>query len=677
VKKHLGISFLLSLLVTGFFATADALRHSPSPLLRYGPIQTTVSVLQRLEWALYDLRFKIRGPRAAHPDVLIIAIGDEDVRAQGQWPWSRGLHARLVRTLEKTPPVAFLFDIFFIDPMRADSLGDRELVAATRANPWVVHSMFFKLSKEDEVLGMDKPFESLMDAASAIGYANAVIDDDGVLRRAIPEIRIDQQSLPLLSVVGANLSLQRAWDAAVEDTPIDRQGRFRVNFAGGARSFPYYHYTDVVTGKVPASTFANKVVVYGSETTGLFDHYPTSMSEFMPGLEFHANVLDNLLSRNALKAPNPLWSYGLIAVMGLFCGLILARVSAGLGALLAFAVGGTYLGVAQWLFTHRFLALDVAATFLTLLLGYLAVITYRFFTEEKEKRWVKAAFGQYVSPKVLDILMADPTKLSMVGERRDMTMFFSDVAGFTSISERLNPDELVILLNRYLSAMTEVIFQFDGYLNKYMGDGIMAFWNAPLKQADHAARACRCALRSMERLTRLNEELVSQGLTPLQARIGMDTGSVVVGNMGSAQKSDYTVMGDHVNIASRLEGANKPFGTHIMISEFTYDVIHEQFEVRYLDRIRVPGKARPIKIYELLAEKGKLLPVWENALPLYHAAILLYSERKFSEAHAKFLDVSAILGQDKVCEIYLERSKLFIANPPAKDWDGVYDVKTK
>jgi len=676
VKKHHWIALTLALLIAGAFASAEWARQTQrGDSIR--SIHFLTHALQRLEWSLYDLRFKWRGARKPHPDVAIVAINDSDLKAVGQWPWSRGQHARLIRTLEKAAPKALLFDIFFIERMTADPAGDRSLVSATRAHPWVVHSMFFKLTKELEVVGMDRPFDDLLDAAPAIGYANAVIDDDGVLRRAIPELHVQDQSLPLLSVIGAHLYQGKAWDARIEGVPQDAGGHFRVNFAGPAWTFPYLHYSDVISGKVPASALAGKVIVYGSNSTGLFDHYPTSMSEFMPGLEFHANVLDNMLSGNAIRAPHYSWSLWIVLGMGLFCGLILARVSPIMGAVLAVAIGAGYIGVAQWLFSHRFLALDMGASLLTLFGGYLAVITYRFFSEEKEKRWVKAAFGQYVSPKVLDILMADPSRLSLVGERREMTMLFSDVAGFTSISERLNPDELVVLLNKYLSAMTEVIFHYDGYLNKYMGDGIMAFWNAPLKQADHAARACRCALRSKERLAQLNEELVAQGLTPLKARIGVNSGTVVVGNMGSIQKSDYTVMGDAVNLASRLEGANKPYGTSIMISEFTYDIIHDQFEVRYLDRLRVPGKAKPVKTYELLAEKGRLSPMWEKALPLYHEAILLYSERKYDLARAKFLDVSAIVGQDKVCEAYLERTQEFMLRPPAKDWDGVYDVHTK
>jgi adenylate cyclase len=313
----------------------------------------------------------------------------------------------------------------------------------------------------------------------------------------------------------------------------------------------------------------------------------------------------------------------------------------------------------------------------TLSVGYLAIVVYRFFTEEKEKRWVKAAFGQYVSPKVLDILMADPSKLDLGGERREMTVLFSDVAGFTSISERMDPDQLVVLLNRYLTAMTEVVFEYDGYLNKYMGDGIMAFWNSPLRQVNHAELACRTALKSRDRLKTFNEELQKEGLVALKARIGLNTGTMVVGNMGSRQKSDYTVMGDNVNLGSRLEGANKAFGTEIMISEFTADSVSELFEVRFLDIIRVPGKAKPVKTYELLGEKGSVSPLWAQVLPVYHQAIQEFGAQQFQSAKTKFLEVLKILGQDKPCETYIQRAEVFMLNPPPKDWDGVFELKTK
>lgn len=685
MKKHSLISLGLALAVALGVGGAEALRarfylREPAAaehLQDHRFLKRVASGMQRLEWALYDARFKWRGDLTPHPDIAIIAIQDQDLKEIGEWPWSRALHARLIRTLEKTPPKALLFDIFFVDPFTADPKGDKALAEATQDNPWVVHSMFFKLDAKDQILGLDRPMEQLSDALHAVGYTNAVIDEDGTLRRALPTLSLESHPLPLLSVVGANLYRGRAWDAPEPDLPKDARGRVLINFVGPAWTFHYYRYADVLSGRVPPETFQHKVVLVGSNSTGLFDHYPTPTSEFMPGLEFHANVLNTILTRRFMR-PWPIrWTYFLIGGIGLLCGLVFARLSAGMGAVLLLALAASLICGAQSLFTHRGLMMDLGGPLLTLILGYGVVILYRFFSEEQEKRWVKAAFGQYVSPKVLDVLMEDLGRLNLLGERRDITVLFSDVAGFTTLSERLNPDELVILLNRYLSAMTEVIFLYDGYLNKYMGDGIMAFWNAPLKQADHAARACRCALRTLDRLQRLNDELKAEGKNPLHLRIGINTGPMVVGEMGSKQKKDYTVMGDHVNLGSRLEGANKPFGTRIMISEFTYDVIRDQFEVRYLDRLRVPGRAKPVKTYELLSEKGKLAPTWVQALPLYHEGIHLFNDRKYEEARAKFLDVLTIVGQDKVCETYMHRAEDFAANPPDKEWDGVFNVTTK
>jgi adenylate cyclase len=685
VKKHSLISLGLALAVALGVGGAEALRarvylQAPEAAEKLAGgrfLKRIASGMQRLEWALSDARFKWRGDLTPHPDIAIIAIQDQDLKEIGQWPWSRALHARLIRTLEKTPPKALLFDIFFVDPFTADPKGDKALAAATRDNPWVVHSMFFKLDANDRVLGFDRPMDELSAALHAVGFTNAVIDEDGTLRRALPALDAEGHPLPLLSVVGANLYQGRPWDALEPDLPQDERGRVLINFVGPAWTFHYYRYADVLAGRVAPQTFQNKVVLVGSNSTGLFDHYPTPTSEFMPGLEFHANVLNTILSRQFMR-PWPIrWTYMLIGGIGLSCGLIFAWLSAGAGAALLLALAAGLIVGAQILFTRRALMMDLGGPLITLVAAYGVVILYRFFSEEREKRWVKAAFGQYVSPKVLDVLLENPGRLNLIGERREITVFFSDVAGFTTLAERLNPDELVVLLNRYLSAMTEVIFLFDGYLNKYMGDGIMAFWNAPLRQADHAARACRCALRTVERLNRLNAELKSEGKAPLHLRIGINTGAMVVGEMGSKQKKDYTVMGDHVNLGSRLEGANKPFGTMIMISEFTYDVIRDQFEVRYLDRMRVPGKAKPVKTYELFAEKGKLPPVWVQALPIYHEGIHFFSDRHYEEARAKFLDVLAIVGQDKVCETYMRRAEEFAANPPDKEWDGVFNVTTK
>jgi adenylate cyclase len=680
MRKNHWISFAIAVLVAVSWAGLEERRDhyflTKHPNLEKRADYTAAFFMQRLEWAMQDARFKVREKRKPHPDIVIIGIDDESLKALHQWPWPRRIHARLIRALEKTPPKALLFDIFFIDPFTSDLAGDKELVRATQDNPWVIHSFYCDLSG-DQVLNKTMPIPALTKATSHTGFVNAVIDEDGTLRNAIPELDNAGTRDYLLSVLGAALYLGKSPEDLVATLPRDAQGHYWVNYVGPESTFVYVPYVDVLKGDLPASELAGKVVLVGARATGTYDHYPTPLSKNMPGVEFHANIIDNLLRGDLLRYGGIRWTYLAIAIFGIFCGVFLARFSAWAGALWAIVVAVAYSGLAQWLFVKRSLMIDMAGPLLVLAVGYVAIVIYRFFTEEREKRWVKAAFGQYVSPKVLDILMEDPTKLKLVGERRDMTVFFSDVAGFTTISERMNPDELVVLLNRYLSAMTEVIFEYDGYLNKYMGDGIMAFWNAPVKQADHAERACRCALKSMRRLKELNEELKVQGLNPLGARIGINSGTMVVGNMGSQQKSDYTVMGDNVNTGSRLEGANKAFGSSIMISEFTYEIVQDKFEVRFLDRIRVPGKAKPVKVYELLTEKGGLSPEWQKAVPLYHDAIELFTHRKFVEAREKFLEVSGILGQDKASLAYVGRVEAFLAAPPAEDWDGVYEVKSK
>ncbi|MFA5976289.1 MAG: adenylate/guanylate cyclase domain-containing protein [Elusimicrobiota bacterium] len=632
--------------------------------------------VQRAEWATQDIRFQLRRCRTPHPDVAIIAIDDASLKDLHQWPWPRRIHARLIETLAKAPPKALLFDVFFIEPFTSDKEGDKLLSRATARHPWVVHSLYFDL-KNERIVGFTPPFPQLLQAMREAGFVNAVIDDDGVLRNAIPTLRYQDQRFNLLSLIGAGYYLGETPEKLVSELPRDARGHLTVNFAGKEHTFPYYSYAAVLSGKIPAETFAGKAVLVGAEATGTYDHYPTPMSKNMPGVELHANVIDNLLWHNSLRQAGLRWTYAAIGVFALLCGLVLVRFSAGAGALAVVSLGLLYAGVAQWFFASRHLVIDMAGPLAALAFGYVAMVLYRFFTEEKEKRWVKAAFGQYVSPKVLDALMADPSKLKLVGERREMSVFFSDIAGFTSISERMNPDELVVLLNRYLSSMTEVIFEYDGYLNKYMGDGIMAFWNAPVKQPDHAERTCRCALKSIQRLNQLNQELKAEGLNPLSIRIGVNSGVMVVGNMGSQQKSDYTVMGDNVNLGSRLEGANKAFGTCIMISEFTYELVQDKFDVRFLDKIRVPGKAKPVITYELLGEKGSLSSLWQQALPLYHEAIQLFAQREFEPARLKFLEVLKILGHDKACETYIQRVEAFRADPPAENWDGVFEVKTK
>jgi adenylate cyclase len=645
------------------------------------PVRTGVAVgrmMQGAEWLFYDMRFRLRGRRAPHPDVVIIAIDDTSINKLGAWPWSRKVHAQLIEKLAEKPPKALVFDEFFANPSSNDPAGDQALAQATQGKPWVVHALSFYTSPDGQAFNVDTPYPALLESMSAAAAVNAYPDADGALRRAQLYLRVEGEPIPLISLAGANLKRGRAFNEVDAEAPLDAQGRMLVDFPGPEGTFPTYPYAAVLGGQVTPETFQDKVVLLGSEATGVFDHYPTATSSLMPGVEFHAAVVDNLISGRRLRAASVWLTDIALLVMILLSGALLSRLSIVLGIVGALGSMVVYFIIAQLTFSSGGMMLDVAGPLLGLALVHAGVTIHRLFTEEKEKRWIRGVFGQYVSPKVLELLMNNPEKLSTTGDRREATIFFSDVAGFTTISEGLKPDELVAFINQYLSAMSDVVFQCDGYLNKYIGDGIMSFWNAPIEQPDHAVLACRCALQSMARLKELNQEFEAKGRQALKVRIGLNTGIVVVGNVGSARKMDYTVMGDPVNLAARLEAANKPFGTSIMISEFTHAKVSDHFETRYLDCIRVPGKSQPIKTYELLCEKGQLSPEQKKGLTVYDEAVTLFTSRRFAEAEKWFADAAVLFGgEDRVCSIYIERARIFKDQPPPADWDGVFQVHNK
>jgi adenylate cyclase len=273
-------------------------------------------------------------------------------------------------------------------------------------------------------------------------------------------------------------------------------------------------------------------------------------------------------------------------------------------------------------------------------------------------------------------MLKDPTKLKLGGDKKDLTVLFSDIRGFTSISEKLPPEELVRLLNEYLTAMTNVVFKYEGLLDKYMGDAIMAVFGAPLDQPDHPQRACWTALNMMSELHRLQNKWQEEGRPALNIGIGINTGDMVVGNMGSEMRFDYTVMGDMVNLGSRLEGINKEYGSNIIISEFTYKAVKEIMCCRELDSVRVKGKKLPVKIYELLGKK-KDENKWNDFIAGFEKGLALYRAAKWDEAISSFQKVLAIRAEDEASRIYIERCKNLKEEPPAQPWDGVFTMKTK
>jgi adenylate cyclase len=307
---------------------------------------------------------------------------------------------------------------------------------------------------------------------------------------------------------------------------------------------------------------------------------------------------------------------------------------------------------------------------------YIGIIIMFYLTEEKNRRWITSIFGKYVSPLVIENLIKNPDMINLGGEKRNITVFFSDIRGFTSISEKIEPEILVNILNEYLTEMTSIIIRDDGLVDKYMGDAIMAFWGAPLDQPNHPIMACSSSLEMVLKLKELNKKWKNEGLPSFDIGIGINTGDAIVGNMGSSSRFDYTAMGDNVNLASRMEGLNKIYGTSIIITENTYSLVKDNFEFRRLDYVRVKGKKKSITIYELISEKGKTSKKKQDFIKYYEKGLQNYFNKNWDEA-SKCFNAALKIFNDLACTVFIDRCKNFMKNPPSKDWDGVYEMKIK
>ncbi|GAB0058669.1 hypothetical protein SIID45300_03022 [Candidatus Magnetaquicoccaceae bacterium FCR-1] len=419
-----------------------------------------------------------------------------------------------------------------------------------------------------------------------------------------------------------------------------------------------------------------KLVLVGDTSEVSHDWFDTPVG-MVYGVEIIADIIGTLMKGAPLR---PASSNVEIVVMLLFMiGVLLTGTMQHplKRTLLAFAIILVYVAVAVYAYVHLDTVLAMSYPLLAGALGFLAITIRYYMLEMSQKRMIKGAFGQYLSPKVVDILVKDPSKLSLGGEQREMTAYFSDVAGFSTISEKLTPNELVQLLNEYLTAMCDIIARYDGTVDKFEGDAIIAFWGAPLDQPNHAALACMAAVDMGAHMVEMRERLVAEGRPKLNVRMGLNSGPMVVGNMGSKQRMDYTIMGDAVNLAARLEGANKFYASDIMVSGTTYEQAREHVEARPLDVVRVVGKKEPVPIYQLLAHKGRLTAEQQKLLDFYMQGLELYRRRAYREAIERFEAALGVFPEDGPSRTYVERCKEYLESPPPADWDGVFQLTSK
>ncbi|MGQ0587799.1 MAG: CHASE2 domain-containing protein [Gammaproteobacteria bacterium] len=478
----------------------------------------------------------------------------------------------------------------------------------------------------------------------------------------------------------ASLNLERLRVGEVL-APVDGRVSLMVPYRGGFGSFPYVPAVDVLTGTADAAVLKDAIVLVGTTAAGLLDLRSTPVGQNYAGVEVHANIISGLLDGRAKqKAP---YYIGIEFTTMLSIGLLLAWLfpkvpplaSAGVAAgLIAAGVG---LGFWAWQYGNFVMPMGVPITYT--LLVFLAQLLYGYFIEARRARDTAKTFGQYVPKEIVEEMAASNLQISMDGKSKEMTVLFSDVRSFTTISEQFKdrPQELSELMNNFLSPLTQIIQQHRGTIDKYMGDCIMAFWGAPLDDPQHAENALRCAIELPKAMRALDGEFARRGWPPLHIGVGLSTGNMRVGNMGSSFRVAYTVMGDPVNLGSRVEGLTKEYGATVMCSEFTRAAGPADWSYRELDTIRVKGKDQPVSIFEPMGPKDALDPAVRQDLARHRGALKQFRAQKWDEAEAEFFNLSRGPNKHKVYEMFLERIADLRKNPPGPSWDGVYTFKHK
>ena len=600
-------------------------------------------------------------------DIVIVAIDDKSLQELGRWPWPRDRFATVLNDLNQSAVIGI--DVSFFEPAEgdstlADSLNKTGNVVLAMEYTSFTHSNgeLFGASLLTPTTTLGTPRVDFQ-----IGFVNLFTDSDGVTRSFIPHIT-GVENHDHISVVVAEEFLRNTIDIG--------STRMLIHYFAPPGGYEYISFSDVYNNKINSSYFNGKIVLIGATASDLHDDAIVPISnQAMPGVEINANLIQSILTREFLYYQDDMSAIGVVFLFALLTGLLLFRLRIHIATILLAVLAIVYVFFSIFLF-HSGVIMNILYPLVAIVLVYVVLVVIYYLTEERSRKWITSVFGKYVSPVVIDNLIKNPDRIKLGGEKRNITIFFSDIRGFTSLSEKLDPEELVRLLNEYLTEMTSIILKDQGLVDKYMGDSIMAFWGAPLDQPNHAEMACSSSLDMTAKLTELQKKWKHEGIPSFTIGIGLNSGDAIVGNMGSLNRFDYTVTGDHVNIASRMEGLNKIYGTTIIISENTYRIVKDTFETRKLDAVKVKGKKKPIFIYELLSRKGGLSKKQRDFVASYESSLELYFQKKWKPALKSFQQTLKLMD-DKAAQVLCARCQEFIQNPPSKDWDGVWEMETK
>ena len=647
-------------------------------------------VARSVELKTLDWRFRhLSRPEKRDPRIVLVAVDqpslDQFEKDGVYWPWPRSMYDPILAFLKKGGARTVVFDILFSSPSPYGAAEDAQFGKSLKAFGRTVLAL--DTSRKSARL----PVPEILAGGALVGDTTMPSDLDGIFRRVPLASETATGRYPTLPAAAAMVDSGRA----LEDfrAPLEG-GRLLVRFHGKSltsdprlKTYDSYSAGDLILAwnaleekRKPAldpALFKDKLVFVSMSAPGLLDNRPSPVSAVFAGTEIVAAAADNLLNRDYLI---PAGTAALLALvlLGLLAGGAASRLAGRAGAApLILLVASAALAAAACFEFERGVVLDMVAPQLALWLGFAASSAYNYAVEGRQKRYIQGAFSRYLSPEIVARIAENPEMLALGGERRDVTVYFSDIEGFTTISEKLEPESLTRLMNRYLGEMTDTILASGGTLDKYIGDAIMAFWGAPLPNAGHALVACRTALANQRRLLELAEEFARLGYPPVRARIGLNSGPAIIGNMGSALRFSYTALGDTVNLASRLEGANKAYGSYILISETTRAGAGASVETRELDFVMVKGKHQPIRVYELLGLSGETDAALLKKARAFESGLALFRARKFDEAEALFASIPAEFGPDHASDVYVARCRHYRAEAPLPDWNGSYALTEK
>lgn len=634
--KKTFLFYLIALISTSLFLTLQL--YDP-PIIR-----------EHLEGKAFDLRLWLRNVikhQPARDDIVIVYIDEKSIREIGRWPWRRDVMAELISKISEGRPKVIGIDIMFSEEESRET--DEELAGAIRDAGNVVLATAFivpvdkKISPPKDVPdflwdaafmevksieGIDwkrwalkpesviPPLEEFAEGAS-LGHVYAHPDMDGVLRREVLYLKYGDDCYPQFSLQVARIALGvemkdmilyggsgiRLGDRFI---PTDLSGRVFINYRGKEQGFQSISASDVIKGRTPSGFFRNRVVLIGTSALGTYDQKVTPTSANTTGAEINANVVENILLNDFIRKSPGVMELAVILLTGVLLGIFLPRFRAVSGYALATAIIVSYILFSFYLLMFKGLWINIIYPILNMSVIYIAQTVTEFFFEEKKARDIRRMFSSYVSPKIVEELVTHPEKAHLGGERRTVTVLFSDIMGFTSLSEKLPPEEVVSMLNEFFKEMVDIIIRWDGTLDKFVGDEIMAFWGAPADQPNHAELAVRCALNMSDRLEEMQEVWRSQGRPILDCGIGIDTGEAIIGNIGAeGKKMDYTVIGDHVNLAARVEKLTRQYGVRILTTENTIGALDSiirsehigHVEIGEIAVVKVKGKEKEVKIF--------------------------------------------------------------------------------